>query len=239
MTGQHILVVDDDPEIRRLVGNYLEKNGYRVSMVGDGRGFHEALRRQKLDLVILDLNLPGEDGLSLCRSLRAVSNMPVVILSARGEETDRILGLEMGADDYLPKPFSTRELLARVRSVLRRSKTLEDHLPDADREVTLRFGSWVFEVATRKLRSNRGEAVALSGGEFAMLLAFLNNPNRVLSRDELLDLTRGRDSEVFDRTIDMQISRLRKQLGDDPQRPEYIKTVRNNGYIFCAPVKII
>ncbi|MBF0610834.1 MAG: response regulator [Magnetococcales bacterium] len=256
MAGQHILVVDDDMEICRLVGNYLEKNGYQVTFLTDGSSLFDTVRQQKVDLVVLDWILPGNDGLNLCRLLRNFSNVPVIMLSSKGEETDRILGLEMGADDYLAKPFSNRELLARVRSVIRRSKTTEEQLQqlhmqhmqqqadqnptsELDREVIFRFGQWVFEVATRRLRSSKGEFVSLSGGEFAMLLTFLNHPNQVLSRDELLDLTRGRESEVVDRTIDMQVSRLRKQLRDDPQRPAYIKTVRNTGYIFCASVQVI
>lgn len=233
----HILVVDDDPDICTLVSGFLEKNGFQVSVASNGKGLQGVLDRHRIDLVVLDLMLPDEDGLVLCRNLRSRSNVPVIILSARGEEMDRIIGLEMGADDYLPKPFHLRELLARVKSVLRRARTLPDDAYEDDSQVAYRFAGWTLDVPTRQLYSPSGEKIFLSGGEFALLRVLLNHPNRVLTRDQLLIFSHGREIEPFDRTIDMQVSRLRKRLKDDPKSPDLIKTVRSVGYVLSARVE--
>lgn len=232
---EHILIVDDDAEIRSLLRDYLERHGMRAQAVPDGRGMHAALANGRFDLVILDLMLPGEDGLTLCRNLRAHSNLPVIMLTARGEETDRIVGLEMGADDYVPKPFNPRELFARIKAVLRRVQ--EPRSQDASEVGHLRFAGWVLDLAHRQLTSPPGVVVSLSGGEYRLLKVFLEHPNRVLSRDQLLDLTRGRDSTPFDRSIDVQVGRLRRRLGDTVQEPVLIKTVRGEGYVLAATVE--
>lgn len=233
----HILVVDDDPDIRNLVSRFLEKNGFRVSVATDGKGLQTSLEASQVDLIVLDLMLPDEDGLVLCRNLRSYSNIPVIILSSRGEDVDRIIGLEMGADDYLPKPFHPRELLARVKSVLRRARSLPEKANNTEDNISYQFSGWVLDVPTRQLYSPEDEKVFLSGGEFAMLRVFLNFPNRVLSRDQLLDQSHGREIEPFDRTIDMQVSRLRRRLRDDPKNPALIKTVRSMGYVFSVRVE--
>jgi len=233
----HILVVDDDFEIRTLLHDYLQKNGYRVTAVGDGNGMWAAFDQAAPDLVVLDVMLPGDDGLTLCRNLRARSAVPVIMLTARGEETDRIVGLEMGADDYLPKPFNPRELLARIKSVMRRARTLPENLqPDEAR--ALRFAGWALEVATRNLLSPQGVVVALSGTEYKLLRCFLAHPNRVLNRDQLIDLMLSRDASPFDRSIDVQVSRLRHRLNEDAKDPAIIKTVRGEGYVFAAAVAV-
>ena len=235
----HILIVDDDPDILELVGRFFEKNGFRVSVAVSGKGLQDVLGgHDPVDLIVLDLMLPDDDGLVLCRNLRANSNIPVVILSARGEEVDRIIGLEMGADDYLPKPFHPRELLARVRSVLRRShaQPTSDKSTSKEDNITYHFAGWTLDLPTRQLYSPQAEKIFLSGGEFSMLRIFLKYPNHILSRDQLLDYSRGREIEPFDRTIDMQVSRLRKRLREDPKNPELIKTVRGVGYVFSVRV---
>ena len=232
----HILVVDDDAEIRSLLGDYLRKNGYRATAVADGKAMWTALARGKVDLVVLDLMLPGEDGLSLCRRLRAESDMPVIMLTARGEETDRIVGLEMGADDYLAKPFSPRELLARSKSVLRRTRSLPANLR-ADDARALRFAGWTLDMIARHLVSAEGVVVPLSGAEFQLLRVLLSHPNHVLTRDQLMVLAKGHEAEPFDRSIDLQVSRLRHRLGDDPSDPRIIKTVRGFGYVVAVPVE--
>lgn len=236
----HILVVDDDPDVRNLVSHFFEKNGFRVSVVEDGKGLRSVLDSgDRIDLIVLDLMLPGDDGLVLCRNLRAQSNIPVVILSARGEEVDRIVGLEMGADDYLPKPFHPRELLARVRSVLRRSQSppLPTKTDPKEDDISYRFAGWTLDVPARQLYSPSGDKTFLSGGEFSLLKAFLDFPNHILSRDQLLDYSYGREIEPFDRTIDMQVSRLRRRLGENPKSPELIKTVRGVGYVLSVRVQ--
>ena len=232
---EHILIVDDDAEIRHLLSEYLKREGMRAQAVADGRGMRAALDNGRFDLVILDLMLPGEDGLTLCRDLRARSKLPVIMLTARGAETDRIVGLEMGADDYVPKPFNPRELLARIKAVLRRSQALP---PQAVAEASrLCFAGWTFDLAYRQLTSSAGVVVALSGGEYRLLKVFLEHPNRVLTRDQLLDLTRGRESTPFDRSIDVQVGRLRRRLGDTGLEPVLIKTVRGEGYVLAATVE--
>lgn len=235
-TQEHLLVVDDDREIRRLLDEYLTQSGYRVTGVGDGRSMRRALDEHRIDLVVLDLMLPGEDGLSLCRSLRAQSNIPVLMLTARGSEIDRIVGLEMGADDYLAKPFNPRELLARVKSILRRAKSLPHRQVAADVS-RLRFGEWTLDVATRNIKAADGLVVPLSGAEFRLLSIFLEHPQVVLSRDQLLELVSGRETIPFDRSIDVLIGRLRKRLNDDGKEPTLIKTVRGAGYVLAARVE--
>jgi two-component system OmpR family response regulator len=232
--AEHILIVDDDAEIRTLLRDYLERNGLRATAVADGRAMRAALEAGRYDLVVLDLMLPGEDGLTLCRELRAHSNLPVIMLTARGEDTDRIVGLEMGADDYLAKPFNPRELLARIKAVLRRAHTLPSAVETAEAR-RLRFTGWTLELARRQLVSPAGVVVPLSGGEYRLLKIFLDHPQRVLSRDQLLDLTRGRDAGPYDRSIDVQVGRLRRRLNDDDAT--LIQTMRGEGYVFAAEVE--
>ncbi len=232
----HILVVDDDPEIRHLLQAYLEKNGLRVTTTGDGNGMWQALEQARVDLIVLDLMLPGVDGLELCRMLRARSKIPVIMLTARGDEMDRILGLEMGADDYLPKPFSARELLARIKVVLRRVRDL----PLAPLDETpgqLAFAGWTLDTRTQNLTSPDAVVVALSQAEYGLLHVLLTHPNRALTRDQLLELTQGREAGPFDRSIDVLVGRLRRRLGDDAKEPVLIKTLRGRGYLFAAKVE--
>jgi two-component system OmpR family response regulator len=237
MTRQdHILIVDDDAEIRDLLREYLQKQDYRVATAANGRELRTAMSTARPDLIVLDLMLPGEDGLELCRDLRTGSNMPIIMLTARGDETDRIVGLEMGADDYLPKPFSPRELLARIKSVLRRARSLPENLRQEEVS-SFRFAGWTLDVVTRNLTSPEGVSIALSGTEFRLLRIFLDHPNRVLTRDQLIDLMLSRDASPFDRAIDVQVSRLRHRLGEDAKEPAIIKTVRGQGYVFAAAVE--
>ncbi len=231
----HVLVVDDDREIRDLLARFLTRHGYRVTAVPDGKEMRRALVDWHIDLIVLDLMLPGEDGLSLCRDLRAKSRMPIIMLTMMGEETDRIIGLEMGADDYLPKPFSPRELLARMKAVLRRAQGTPAAASRGG-AATLQFAGWQLDIGRRRLKSPRGLLVDLSAGEFDLLVALVEHPQRVLTRDQLLDLTHGRAEAPFDRSIDMQISRLRRKIETDHAQPELIKTVRGGGYIFTADV---
>ena len=234
--SDHILIVDDDSEIRSLLTRYLEKNGLRATAVGDGRAMWRALDGGAFDLIVLDLMLPGDDGLTLCRNLRGQSDIPVIMLTARGDETDRIVGLEMGADDYLPKPFSARELLARIKVILRRTRSLPPNLQPSEEAPLLPFAGWALDTARRELVSPAGQAMAIGGVEYKLLRVFLAHANRVLSRDQLLDLTQGREADPLDRSIDVQVSRLRQRLGDDPRSPALIKTVRGEGYVLSVPV---
>jgi DNA-binding response OmpR family regulator len=229
----HILVVDDEQDICELVEEYLTGEGYRVSTALDGVGMRRVMSHAQVDLVILDLMLPGEDGLTLARTLRSESGIGIIILTGRGETVDRIIGLEMGADDYLPKPFHLRELLARVKSVLRRvhGRTAR---PVRSR---VQFAGWHLDLSSRELLSPDGQEVRLTTAEFDLLAAFVRNANQVLSRDRLLDLARNREAGPFDRTIDVQVGRLRRKLDDDPQNPTLIKTVRGSGYIFTPAVE--
>lgn len=237
-TTGHLLVVDDQKEICEVVEQYLSGEGYRVSVANDGNGMRRVMAQHAIDLVILDLMLPGEDGLALARQLRETSNLGIIILTGRGETVDRIIGLEMGADDYLPKPFHLRELLARVKSVLRRVSTRMGEEKPAGTPGKARFAGWQLDLSTRELMSPQGEEVRLTTGEFDLLAAFVNNANQVLSRDRLLDLARNREAGPFDRTIDVQVGRLRRKLEPDAQNPTIIKTVRGTGYIFTPSVEV-
>jgi two-component system OmpR family response regulator len=230
-----ILVVDDAPDIRKLVSLTLGDNGFEVETANDGEEMSKALKGRAFDLVVLDLVLPGEDGLSLCRKLRAESRIPIVMLTGRGDDTDRIVGLEMGADDYLVKPFNPRELLARVRAVLRRTNEQASVEQDGGDGV-LGFEGWMLDQVRRKLQSPEGEDVELTAAEFDLLAVFAKRAKRLLSRDQLLDLTKGRNASPFDRTVDVQLSRLRRKLEKDPRNPSLIKTVRGVGYIFACEV---
>ncbi|WP_455205882.1 response regulator [Kaarinaea lacus] len=232
----HILVVDDDTEIRELLSEFLSKHGYRVSSAADGQQMQVLLQQHDIDLVVLDLMLPGEDGLSLCRKLRTTTNIPIVMLTALGEDTDRIVGLEMGADDYLPKPFNQRELLARIKAVLRRAQSSDGNQMDSQNESFI-FEGWRLNSAKRELFSPEKVLVSLTAGEYELLITFLQHPQRVLNRDTLLDTAKGRAMMPFDRSIDVQISRLRKKIEPNPKQPTLIKTVRSGGYIFTANVE--
>jgi len=239
--SDHVLIVDDDRAIRELLATYLEKNGLQTTMAANGREMRAALDRATPDLIVLDLMLPGEDGLVLCRELRASKfrTVPVLMLTARNEEADRILGLEMGADDYLPKPFAVRELLARIRAVLRRARMLPPNMQVTEAAQMLSFGDWRLDTTARHLLDADDTMVALSGAEYRLLRVFLDNPQRVLTRDQLLNLTQGRQADQFDRSIDLLVSRLRQRLGDEAREPRYIKTMRNEGYVFSAAVIVI
>ena len=231
----HILIVDDDREIRDLTGRYLKKHGFRVESAADAKAMDRLLRDGRFDLIVLDLMLPGEDGLSICRRLRATTRIPILMLTAVAEDTDQIIGLEIGADDYLTKPFNPRELLARIRAVLRRAEA-QGSAADAV-EGLLTFSGWRLDPARRELRDPDGVLIELTAGEFGLLMALVERPRRVLSRDRLLDITRGRDAQPFDRSIDVQVSRLRRKIEPDPKNPDMIKTVRSGGYIFTLPVE--
>lgn len=225
----HILIVDDDPDIRQLLCTYLSEAGYRTSAASQGQEMRRRLDEQLVDLVVLDLMLPGEDGLSLCRELRVRSNIPVIMLTARGTLVDRIVGLEMGADDYLPKPFDPRELLARIKVVLRRTQSFPERAR-LDEAASLRFAGWRLDTATRQLRSPAGLVISLGNSDFRVLRLLLQHPNRPLSRDFLLGHAFEKERAPFDRSIDVCISRLRQHLEDDPRAPKLIRTVRNEGY---------
>jgi len=240
-SADHILIVDDDREIRHLLADYLEKQGLRCTTAADGREMKEALEKHRIDLIVLDIMMPGEDGLTLCRNLRATPehvNTPILMLTARGEDMDRIIGLEMGADDYLPKPFVPRELFARIRAILRRARALPPNLENAptSRATELHFAGWRLDMVARHLINGEGMVVPLSGAEFRLLSVFLLHPQRVLNRDQIMELTQGREADVFDRSIDLLVSRLRQRLGDNAREPSIIKTVRNEGYVLAAVV---
>ena len=229
----HVLVVEDARDIREPLGRYLREHGYRSSTAPDALNARRILKAAAIDLVVLDIMMPGEDGLSLCRFIRESSQIPVILLTARGEEVDRIIGLEMGADDYIAKPFSPRELIARITAVLRRTQALPPRLkpPSSDR---VRFGDWMLDTGQRELIGSDGMATPLSSGEFRLLSALIERPKIALSRNQLLDLTKGRDADLFDRSIDNHVSRLRKKLEPDPKNPRYIKTVWGGGYVFAV-----
>ena len=232
----HVLICDDDAELRRLVADFLQGHGYAVSTASDGRELARCLRLPTaVDLIVLDIMLPGQSGLEICRDLRETSNVPILMLTARGNETDRIVGLEMGADDYISKPFSPAELLARIKALLRRTRMVGAGLPSAKKRV-LEFEGWRLDILRRDLRNPAGVIIDLSAGEFDLLLAFLEAPQRVLSREQLLDAARNKASTAFDRSIDVQISRLRRKIGAPKDTEGFIKTVRGSGYLFVASV---
>lgn len=233
---QHILVVDDDREIRELLARFLERDHFRVTAVRDAREARRMWPRGHFHVVVLDLMLPGESGLDFARWIRSQSDVPLVMLTAMGEPTDRIIGLELGADDYVAKPFNPRELLARIRAVLRRVGEQEVRHA-AFGQGALRFAGWALEPARRRLLNPEGVEVPLTGGEYDLLLALIERPNRVLTRDMLLDLLRGREAGPFDRAIDVAISRLRRKLDDDGRHAQLIKTVRGGGYVLAATVE--
>lgn len=236
--SDHLLIVDDDLDIRELLTEYLKKQGYQVTAVANGKQMRAALEVASFDLVILDLMLPGEDGLALCRDLRTgkTKTMPILMLTARADEMDRVIGLEMGADDYLTKPFASRELIARIRAVLRRTRMLPPNLSAIDSAHSIFFGDWQLDTQARHLLDQKGTMVSLSGAEYRLLRVFLDHPQRVLNRDQLLNLTQGREADLFDRSIDLLVSRLRQRLHEDAREPRYIKTVRSEGYVFTAAV---
>ena len=230
--AQHIAILDDDPEIRSLLEQNLRGAGFEVSTASNGRDLKTILEHQTIDLIVLDLMLPGEDGLTICRELRAESNIPIIMLTAMTHEADRIIGLEMGADDYLTKPFSPRELVARIKATLRRQGMVTTQ--SEDRRRTAVFEGWKLDVVRRELRDPDDVLVDLTSGEFDLLAALIERPNRLMTRDLLLDITKGRQADVFDRSIDITISRLRQKIEEDPKNPQFIKTVRGKGYIFSA-----
>ena len=248
-----ILIVDDDSEIRDLLSQFLQKHGYQVDAAADGQAMHQQLGGSAYDLIVLDLMLPGDDGLTLCRQLRASSTIPIIMLTAVDEDMDRIIGLEMGADDYVTKPFNPRELLARMKAVLRRTEYAQAALHTPETATTLgglpvvrfQFEGWQLDVSKRELRtytaadSEPGTLVSLTAGEFDLLLAFVEHPQRVLSRDQLLEYTKGYTAMNFDRSIDVQLSRLRRKIEPNPKDPTLIKTVRGGGYMFTPTVECL
>lgn len=233
----HILIVDDHHEIRDLVARVLTREGFRTTAVADGLAMRKALADSHIDLILLDLMLPGEDGFSLCRAVRVETDIPIIMLTAKGEEVDRVIGLELGADDYLPKPFGSRELIARIRAVLRRSRSAAPESRAEYKPKLYRFDRWLLNTATRELLREDDVTTPLSTGEYDLLLAFVERPHRVLSREQLLDLARGRTDVPFDRSIDTQVSRLRRKVERDPSDPTLIKTVWGGGYTFAVKVE--
>jgi two-component system, OmpR family, response regulator len=234
----NILVVEDDRETRTLIAKYLRTNACNVATAADGREMVRAMTDHRVDLLILDVMLPGEDGLSLCRKVRAESQVPIIMLTARGEDVDRIVGLEMGADDYMPKPFNPRELLARINAVLRRQQAARN-ASAIEGAAALSFQGWHIDLRLRELRNPEGARVAMTSAEFDLLRTFCERPGRVLSRDSLLDLTQGRNAGSFERSIDMLVSRIRRKIEPDPQEASLIKTVRSGGYVFTPQVEVM
>ena len=238
MSETRLLIVDDDREIRDLVARFLTQHGYRVFSARDAGAMEDVLRTTNIDLVILDLMLPGKSGLEICRELRTQSNMPILVLTAMGDQTDRIVGLEMGADDYLAKPFNPRELLARIRAILRRVAqpvTTGAAMPPPK---AMTFSGWKLDLGRRRLEAPDGVIVDLTTGEYELLMAFVEHPQRVMTRNQLLDLARGRDATPFDRSIDVQVSRIRRKIEADPKSPTMIITVRGDGYMFTPTVEV-
>jgi two-component system, OmpR family, response regulator len=235
-----VVVVDDDPAIRDLLTEYLQEYDLRVRAVAGGAGLMEQLERNVVDLVVLDVRLQGEDGMQIVRRLRELSpTMPILMLTGRTEEADRVMGLELGADDYLTKPFSSRELLARIRALLRRAQAQQGVADAMSKARAYRFSGWELNIGLRRLRDPEGRPVELTNGEFSLLIAFLSAPQRVLSRDQLLDMSRLHNAEVYDRSIDVQILRLRRKVEPDPARPALIVTQRGAGYLFDASVEVV
>jgi two-component system, OmpR family, response regulator len=236
---KHILVVDDDPEIREMLTNYLESENFRVSAVADGQAMSRVLNERPVDLMILDMRLADEDGFEIMRQLGSPPEAPIIIITGhRRDEVDRVVGLELGADDYITKPFSLRELLARVRAVLRRSGSTRQHSPGRKHR-RYRFAGWELDMRMRRLRSPAGEATPLTAGEFNLLAAFLQSPQQILSREQLLATSRIHDEEVFDRSIDVQILRLRRKIEVNPSEPKLVVTERGAGYVFAASVEVL
>ncbi|WP_313696502.1 response regulator [Achromobacter sp.] len=236
----HVMIVDDDREIRELAGGFLRKNGLNVTLAADGRQMRQLLENLTVDLIVLDIMMPGDDGLVLCRELRSGKHrrIPILMLTARSDDMDRVLGLEMGADDYLVKPFVARELLARIKAILRRTRMLPPNFQVTEPGREIAFGNWRLDTTARHLLDADGTIVALSGAEYRLLRVFLDHPQRVLNRDQLLNLTQGRDADFFGRSIDLLVSRLRQRLREDAREPMYIKTVRSEGYVFSAAVEV-
>jgi DNA-binding response OmpR family regulator len=235
----HVVALDDDPAIRQLVADYLTQNEIKVSAVSSGRDLAAVMARETVDLVVLDLRLPGEDGMQIARKLREESSIPILMLTGRAEEADRVMGLELGADDYLTKPFSPRELLARIRALLRRARAQATVADEIAKVRAYRFGHWELNIGLRKLKRSGGESVDLTNGEFSLLTAFLSSPQRILTRDQLLDLSRLHNAEVYDRSIDVQILRLRRKIEVDPSNPRFIVTERGTGYLFACDVVVV
>jgi two-component system, OmpR family, response regulator len=236
----HVLIVDDEPRIRTMLHRYLTGEGLKVSDAGDGAAMRAILEREAIDLVLLDLLMPGEDGLSLARHIRQHSDIPVIMLTGKGDLIDRVVGLEAGADDYITKPFELREVLARIRTVIRRTApraTGTASAPPAAVSEALVFEGWRLDLVRRELQRQDGAPVSLTAGEFELLRVFVSHPNRVLSREQLMDMVKGRDWAAYDRAIDTQVGRLRKKIEGDPGDPTLIKTVRGGGYVFAATVK--
>jgi two-component system OmpR family response regulator len=236
--ARHVVVVDDDPLVREMVADYLRRNEVRVTAVGDGRALQQSLADEVVDLIVLDLRLRSEDGMQIARRLREESAIPIIMLTGRSDEADRVMGLELGADDYMTKPFSPRELLARIRTVLRRrAAEVRQGRPEGIR--AYRFDGWELNLNTRRLTSPAGEVLALSKGEFNLLVVFLGAPHRVLTRDQILDLSRLHNDEVYSRAVDLQIMRVRRRIEHDPANPKYIRTERGNGYVFSVNVETV
>jgi two-component system OmpR family response regulator len=231
-----ILIVDDDPEIRRLLSDYLTQSGYVTRAAADGKDLLQVIERSVVDLVVLDLMMPGRDGLVLCRELRSRSDVPIIMLTSRGGLIDRIVGMEMGADDYLPKPFDPRELLVRIKAVLRRAQGRPKHVRD-DSVQSIEFAGWQLDTVARHLTSPMGVVIALSGSEYQLLRVFLDHPNRILNRDQLTSLLMGKEADPFDRAVDVRVSRLRQRLLEDAREPQIIKTVRSEGYLLAVSVR--
>ena len=240
-TPDHVLLVDDDPEIRQLTAKYLEQNSIQCSTAANSQEMRRMLQMQRVDLLVLDVMMPGEDGLTICRNLRAdgsaYAQLPILMLTARTDDADRILGLEMGADDYLGKPFVPRELLARIRAILRRSRALPANLQTTNSPNQWRFSGYTLDALTRQVRNPDGILLVLTSGEYRVLHVLLNHANKVLSREQLLELTQGRSGDAFDRSIDLLISRLRLRLGEPARRLGLIKTVRSEGYVLASEVQ--
>lgn len=236
----HVLVVDDEPAVRQMLQDYLGANELRISLAADGAAMREVFEREAIDLVLLDVRLPGESGLQLAAQLRQRARVPIILLTGRAEEADRVMGLEMGADDYVVKPFSPRELLARIRAQLRRARMQEPiGVTESSGPRAFRFAGWELNLRTRRLAKAGGEAIELTNGQFSLLVAFCGAPQRVLSRDQLLSLSRLHSAEVYDRNIDVQILRLRRQIEADPSQPELIVTERGVGYQLAVPVAVL
>ncbi len=234
----HVLIVDDDNDIRSLLSDILENNGLKVRQAEDGKVMWDILKTQRVDIIILDLNLPEIDGLSLCRQLRSETSLPIIMLTAKSNPLDRVIGLESGADDYVCKPFEPLELLSRIRSVMRRSSMTAKTAKETMEPVRISFANWTLDITARHLINDQGVIVSLSGAEFRLLKIFLDHANRILSRDQLMDYIHGRDTTPFDRSIDLQVSRLRQRIEEDPKAPSIIKTVRNEGYVLATTINV-